>query len=400
MQPALTIPEVLTFKIKIKKHKKVATKQTSLFNKLPEECLCLINDYLRMKDDFITYKRYFINNLNVALTNKYLYNIFLIRDSQIKTLVKEEANTEIVKSQAKQNYGLTDKDMEDLDYREKQHHTYRRIIMKIYNLADVMDCAYLKHGSYFIYKTRQQIKKNKRENKKLEKEMAIEEKENERKEQVNKLVAILEKNNVKYNFSEIENAVITNINESYQHLVLLDNRRTELKQRLEQTNIEYDLKNDVENKIFSNVDIAFQYMVRLHDIKNLKTTRKNELAERLQHHGLTIRGDSVLCGNYVNYGIGSIDNVVNTMAEMDFFYKHTSYPSIYKSELNDWFREQRDFDGEYYHDLDSENRIELSNSAKRTALKRWVLRYNKNDDPLNCSYLPVSLREKVMIFRR
>ncbi len=399
----------LTIKIKVKKSKlKLIAKRPNLFEKLPTECLNIINDFLQLKDDFITYKRYFINNLNVALTNKYLYNIFLIKNENIKELSKQEEYTEITKTIAKQNYGLNDKELEGLEYTEKRHSVYRNTVMKIYNLTDIMNCAFLKHGSHFTYKNNQTIKKEKREVKKNEKEaklkkekmemnMETEKRENERKEQVNNLVIVLDKNNVKYNFHEIENLVITDIDKSYQKLVSLATRRTELKKRLDQSGIEYDVKNDVELRIFTDVDGAFQYTYDNYISENTKSVRKNELSERLKQHGLYIRNDSLLCSNYIDYGTGNLDDVVNTMVEMDFFYKYTSYPGIYKSKLNEWFREQRDFDGEYYHELDDESRIELSNAAKRCALIHWVYQYIRKmkDEPLTCPHLPASLRDKV-----
>lgn len=385
-----------SFKINVKKNKPMKT-QLNLFGKLPAECLHIINEYLRLKDDFTTYKRYFINSLNVSLTSKYLYNIFLIKDPQIKKLASDEASAEITKTTAKQNYGLTDKDMENLGCTETRHRVYRRTIVKLYSLFDVMECAYVKHGSHFTYKTKQTTKKNKRENKKLEKELAVDKENQLRKDKTNKLVAELEKNNVRYNICEIENAVIDDVEESFRRLKLLAERRIELNQRLDRSGIYYDLAKDVESQIFTDVETAFRFVLSQNAEKTLNLARKTALSERLQEHGLAIRRDSRLCSNYVDHGKGNIDDVVTTMVEMDFFYRHTAYPRIYKSELNDWFKEQREFDGEYYHDLDDETRSELSNIAKRSALKGWTKMYINNGlgDPTGCLYLPVSLRSKV-----
>ncbi len=74
-----------------------------------------------------------------------------------------------------------------------------------------------------------------------------------------------------------------------------------------------------------------------------KYVRKYELIEKLAQKNLKLRSDSRLCNLYINGGIenmnnldvqiNSVDDIVDIMEEMDFYFKHTNYKNMVKQEI-------------------------------------------------------------------
>jgi hypothetical protein len=52
-----------------------------------------------------------------------------------------------------------------------------------------------------------------------------------------------------------------------------------------------------------------------------RKNRKIELVKKLEEKGLQLRGDSKLCKQYIKHGEGVLQNIVDVMEEMDWFYK-------------------------------------------------------------------------------
>lgn len=92
-----------------------------------------------------------------------------------------------------------------------------------------------------------------------------------------------------------------------------------------------------------------------------RAAREKELRAALAARGLELRSDSRLCEQYIWFGKGSLDKLVNTMEEMRFYFTHTSYPS--------------------------EVRYTSSQEAKNRALTQWVEQGGRPGDP----ELPLSL---------
>lgn len=92
-----------------------------------------------------------------------------------------------------------------------------------------------------------------------------------------------------------------------------------------------------------------------------RAAREKELKAALALRGLELRSDSRLCEQYIWFGEGDIDRLVDTMEEMRFYFAHTSYPS--------------------------EVRYTSSQEAKNRALNKWVEQGGRPGNP----ELPVSL---------
>lgn len=92
-----------------------------------------------------------------------------------------------------------------------------------------------------------------------------------------------------------------------------------------------------------------------------RTAREKELKAALTLRGLEMRSDSRLCEQYIWFGEGDIDKLVDTMEEMRFYFAHTSYPS--------------------------EIRYTSSQEAKNRALNQWVEQGGRPGNP----ELPASL---------
>jgi len=256
---------------------------------LPDECIRLIKDYCMHKDDFMTCKKYYKTILNISLVNKQFREIFQMDKRELERESIDEEEQQICKSDAKSKYGLTDKDMEDIDYIEK-YHRFHRVTMKLYSIVDIMNKACEKYGSY---------------------ENFIKEKREKQKKAIQK--------------------------------------REEAERQIEK--------------------------------------RRTELKDAMERQGIRLRTDSVLCNNYIEKNIGSIDHIVNVMVEMDFYFKYTNYDTEYSREKDNYWRQQ--------HYISDDDRIDISSTAKRRALQKWCLRFTNVESALLSNYLPDSLREKV-----
>lgn len=97
-----------------------------------------------------------------------------------------------------------------------------------------------------------------------------------------------------------------------------------------------------------------------------------------------IRCDSVICHDYILEGNGTLQSVVDTMVEMDWFFKHSNY----RTELNAIYDQNR-----YLRDYDDFDKVQFSKQAKRNALKRWINQGMKGVQP------PSSLNSTILQLR-
>ena len=261
---------------------------------LPNECLLLIKEFCVYKDKFMSNKAYYRCFFHMSFVNKQFYEIFALDNSEYRTLSVSEENETICKMDAKDKYGLTEKDFRDMDYTEKYHRFYR-ITMKLFSLSDVMDKARLKHGSHVEFVKQQEIKKEKAR------------------------------------------------------------KRKELLERE-------------------------------------KRRRRMYLTYHMETNGLRVRADSVLCNDYIERNIGTIDEIVAIMLEMDFYFKYTTYEREYSRERRSYYDYHH-----YYRSISEEDRIDISALAKRRALTAWCSRFSDSETALSNTYLPASLREKVVV---
>jgi hypothetical protein len=118
----------------------------------------------------------------------------------------------------------------------------------------------------------------------------------------------------------------------------------------------------------------------------------------LRECGCELRADSKLCTRFIDYGQGTIPEIVVTMREMEFYYMHTNYKNI----LDELWRDARA--AQYYDSDDDYDRIdphELSESAKHIALRRWIQLRHITRDNLNTNLdaynVPQSLHESINV---
>jgi len=112
--------------------------------------------------------------------------------------------------------------------------------------------------------------------------------------------------------------------------------------------------------------------------------RDTELYTKLKERGLELRSDSRLCENYINKGDYNIDFVINTMEEMKWFIKNSSY-DIIRDEI---IEEDLKYRGRY----DNE---EVNECAKSRALNDWIK--DECPDPIPPKSLYKQISEKINI---
>lgn len=126
---------------------------------------------------------------------------------------------------------------------------------------------------------------------------------------------------------------------------------------------------------------------RLHGNDCAREHRWWRLEVALAEHGLELREDSVLCRQYVDEGGSSVEGgmtrVVDTMIEMDFYFRGTSYPDMHQAvveELSEraWTDAQAAVEAgedEELHPADYVEyigRLDVSELAKERALRAYL----------------------------
>lgn len=96
--------------------------------------------------------------------------------------------------------------------------------------------------------------------------------------------------------------------------------------------------------------------------------RGNKLKQKLDEYGLTLRTDSKLCSQYINHGIGNIEEIVKTMKGMEFLYNNTNYHELMGKELKNEIRECK----MYGDRLDEDEIDKIRESVKKTCVNNYV----------------------------
>jgi hypothetical protein len=108
--------------------------------------------------------------------------------------------------------------------------------------------------------------------------------------------------------------------------------------------------------------------------------RREELQKALAIHSLKLRNDSNVCAKYIQDGVGDLESIVKLMRQMDYFYKQSNYPKIYRRLLSeayhtaktDIYNEYGWIENLYYFEELLEERIDrphLSRIAKAMVIK-------------------------------
>ncbi len=137
--------------------------------------------------------------------------------------------------------------------------------------------------------------------------------------------------------------------------------------------------------------------------KKFINDRKNELIKKLGEKSLMLRSDSHLCNHYINGGmdeindivkdktIKSIDDIVNIMDEMNFYYSETDYGNEVKKLKNmytDYYSD--DYDDSYDHYYNRNKYLTKSINEINEEAKSNIIKNIKN---ININKLPLYVRE-------
>lgn len=224
--------------------------------------------------------------------------------------------TQICKTEAKNKYFLTEKDIEHLDYQEKRNPHGKSSPMKLYDLDGITKVFCDKHG---LDNSEQEIKSMLDE--------LIQKKSNDKINKESRRKNILEKELVKNGLS----------------------------------------KNNI---IYINGSKITETMIE--EIK-----RRELLVRKLSEKGLKLRSDSKICSEFIENGSLKIEEVVNCMCEMDWLFKNTNYAKIISKEIKNEIATARNEKWDY--DID-DIRQNASLTAKKKAISEWLknnINYNK-----------------------
>lgn len=157
-----------------------------------------------------------------------------------------------------------------------------------------------------------------------------------------------------------------------------------------------DEKSLLKSDIFDKFDVhAKQYVINVSE----QDERKTVLIEKLAQKGLVLRDDSKLCQYYIEgdvtrvmarteiKNINSVDDVVDIMDEMNFYYTKTNYETVHKKIMyryNDHHRHYNRYEFfDYTDDYDSDYEYEgepdpgmISLMAKTDVLKTFKFKKN------------------------
>jgi hypothetical protein len=113
-----------------------------------------------------------------------------------------------------------------------------------------------------------------------------------------------------------------------------------------------------------------------HGAPDQRAMLEARLREALAARGLELHGDSALVENHIRSGAGKVKAIVDALAEMDFFFKHTGYRGVreamYQADLSER-REERRWGGD--REIDA---LALSERAKREAFA--CLEYRRGEE--------------------
>ena len=109
-----------------------------------------------------------------------------------------------------------------------------------------------------------------------------------------------------------------------------------------------------------------------------------------------MRNDSDICNEYINFNKRSLEEVVNIMIEMNFYFTYTSYRGYCKSIRRNYsYKEYDDEDYGYYHYECSLDKYEISMKAKNIALNDYFYKFNSYDEAILDNRIPIILHDTV-----
>jgi hypothetical protein len=254
----------------------------------------------------------------------------------------------ICKSVAKKEYKLNDNDLDELYSFSVQSKKYRKKqTITLYIKSEVEDKSNEKYNGKL-----EQILERKQQKKELNKE------KNKAKQE--KLKVIRRKEIIDI-FNEFNSEYIEN--------GLLD-LYMEYGYKIPKTKYKY--YSDINIKSKSDLPIAIRNII------NIKL-RKIEITNKLQNRGLELRHDSKICHAYINGGMdevneisnkfNNVDDIIDAMEEMKFFYDKTNYSHILSNNLRN--NHNKDYYDRLHHNL-------IVDISKEEALYELIKNPEKN----------------------
>ncbi|GBF96374.1 hypothetical protein Rsub_09173 [Raphidocelis subcapitata] len=126
--------------------------------------------------------------------------------------------------------------------------------------------------------------------------------------------------------------------------------------------------------------------------------RREHLTAALEARGLEPQYYPALCSHYIRHG-GSLTGVVDAVAEMKFYFDHTTYCEDYvdaerEGEEYEYFTRKGERRRGFFHHWSDEE--EICEAAKNTALRKWVEEHGGPEDAVARPELPPSLAKTVL----
>lgn len=122
-----------------------------------------------------------------------------------------------------------------------------------------------------------------------------------------------------------------------------------------------------------------------------KENRYSSLEEKLKSRGLELRSDSKLCNNFLQGSNEySIDEIVDIMEQMNWFFTHTDYSSY----CNEFSSQRRNYEYDYYYDKDEYNE-ERSKYAKNKAITHWIQNPTEPHPPKSLNSFIEQIKQKL-----
>lgn len=118
----------------------------------------------------------------------------------------------------------------------------------------------------------------------------------------------------------------------------------------------------------------------------MEDSRKKELIFELGKHNVNFRDDSELCKKYICGSETDINYVVNTMVEMEFYFKETMYRQIYKKDKS----EAKHINSNW----DDDKEESLRTRAKEKAFKNYHFRHKNNKEKMDM--VPLTIKNKFL----
>jgi hypothetical protein len=291
-----------------------------------------------------------------------------VREMGRELCIAQAHPSKITLTTAKSTYKLKEGDLDTIECEERRNPHYRRgPTMRLYILADVIRVAIKKHGMASL--------------------------------DADADAECLECDPIQ-NAEAIEKATKAMLRE--------EGRTRKLQEHLDAVNLTINDMNDLnDNIIHKYIKGNLSEATLQEEIGNTigRKTRRDLLIADLAAVGLTLRNDSKLCEQYIEYGHKFNQNevthrhyIVGIMREMAFYYNETAYVEIAETIAEEKIRDERDISGYLSREDYAELHQEAREEAKDKALYRWACKWTTFADAASRDELPPTLKQTILAF--